>query len=48
VPGRTVRESLSFDGGGQFFFLITCHRGISANSAGCIPEAPPERGRIPR
>jgi hypothetical protein len=25
VPGRTVRKSLSFDGGGQFFFLITYH-----------------------
>jgi hypothetical protein len=26
VPGGTVRKSLSFDGGSQFFFLITCHR----------------------
>jgi hypothetical protein len=26
VPGRTVRKSLSFDRGGQFFFPITCHR----------------------
>src|SRR6266850_7508729 len=24
--GWTIRKSLSFDGGGQFFFLINCHR----------------------
>src|SRR5438093_13111726 len=26
VLGRTVRKSLSFDGAGQSFFLIPCHR----------------------